>query len=65
MGWVFVRFCGVLYDKVGGWEGGGRTHLVACLTNLTMDHAPLTRRSIVPAPDGDTSNIWALSTLFT
>ena len=41
--------------------GGGRAYLfVACLSRLTIDHASLSRRSTVPTPNRDTSNIWAL-----
>ena len=31
---------------------------------LAIDHASLSRRSTVPTPHGDTSNIWAFNTLF-
>ena len=46
----------------GGW-GGGAYSFVACLSHLTIDHASLSRRSTVLAPNRDTSNIWALITL--
>ena len=47
----------------GRGEGGGATILLLALGHLTIDHASLSRRSTVPAPDRDTSNIWALITL--
>ena len=53
--------------REGGREGGGggRAYsFVACLNHLTIDHASLSRRSTVPTPDRDTSNIWALIKLF-
>ena len=46
----------------GGEGGGGAYSFVACLSNLTIDHASLSRRSTVPTPNRDTSNIWALIT---
>ena len=46
-------------------RGGGAYSFVACcLSHLTIDHAFLSRRSTVPTPNRDTSNIWALITLF-
>ena len=33
-----------------------------CLSHLAIDHASLSRRSTVPAPNRGTSNIWALIT---
>ena len=42
---------------------GGRTHLLLALVILTIDHASLSRRSTVPTPVRDTSNISALVTL--
>ena len=60
---------GVL-EEVGGWgwgwgdRGGGVYSFVACLSHLTIDHASVSRWCTVPAPDRDTSNIWALITLF-
>ena len=47
--------------RAGG--GGGAYSFVACLCHLTIDHASLSRRSAVPTPNRDTSNIWALITL--
>ena len=47
-----------------GGEGGGRTHLLLASSYLTIDHASLSRRSTVPTPNRDTSNIWALITRF-
>ena len=50
-----------------GWGGaiieGAAYSFVACLSHLTIDHASLSRRSTVPTPNRDTSNIWALITL--
>ena len=34
--------------------------IVACLSHLTIVHELLSRRSTVPAPNRDASNIWAL-----
>ena len=50
-------------DGSGGTLGGGGYSFVACLDHLTFDHASLSRRSTVPTPNRDTSNIWALITL--
>ena len=47
-----------------GGGNGGRTHFVACVSHLTVDHATLSRRSTVPAPNRDTSNIGVLGTFF-
>ena len=47
--------------RVGG--GGGGYSFFACLSHLTIDHASLSRRSTVPTPNRDTSNVWALITL--
>ena len=47
-------------EEVGHCTGGGRAWAyfsVACLSHLTIDHASLSRRSTVPTPNGDTSNI--------
>ena len=41
----------------------GAYSFVACLSHLTIDHASLSRRSTVPTPSRDTSNIWELITL--
>ena len=49
--------------QTGGGEGGGAYSFVACLGHLTIDHASLSRRSTVPTPNRDTSNIWALVAL--
>ena len=38
--------------------------LVTCFSHLTTDHASLSRRSTVPTPNRDTSNVWALVTFF-
>ena len=43
--------------------GRGAYSSVACLSHLALDHASLSRRSTVPTPNRDTSNIWALITL--
>ena len=48
----------------GDVRRGGGYSFVACLSNLTTDHASLSRRRTVPTPNGDTSNIWAPFTLF-
>ena len=45
-------------------DGGGGYSLVACLSQLTIDHSSLSRRSTVPSPNRDTSNVRALLTLF-
>ena len=42
----------------GAGAGGGAYSFVACLSHLTIDNASLSRRSTVPTPDRDTSNIW-------
>ena len=44
--------------------GGGYSFADACLSHLTVDHASLSRRSTVPTPNKDTSNIWGLTTPF-
>ena len=44
--------------------GGGAYSFVACPGRLTIDHASLSRRSTVPAPNGDTSNVWGAHYLF-
>ena len=43
-------------------EGGGAYSCVACLSFLTIDHAFRSRRSTVPTPNRDTSNVWSLIT---
>ena len=51
----------------GACYGGmlrGAYSFVARLSHLTIDHASRSRRSTVPSPNGDTSNVWALITLF-
>ena len=49
----------------GAWVGGGGcTYLLLALSNLTIDHASLSRQSTVPTPNRDKSNISALITLF-
>ena len=42
------------YACIGG--GGGAYSVVARLSHLTIEHAPLSRRSAVPTPERDTSN---------
>ena len=37
--------------------GGGAYSFVACRSQLTIDHAALSRRNTVPTPYGDTSNV--------
>ena len=44
-----------------GAGGRGRAHFFVCLGRLTIDHAPLSRRSIVPTPIRDTSNCCVVS----
>ncbi|CAN0488655.1 unnamed protein product, partial [Laminaria digitata] len=46
--------------QTSGGGGGGRTHLLLALSRLIIDRAPLSRRSTVPTPNRDTSNIWVL-----
>lgn len=43
----------------GGW-GVYPIFAFACLSHLTIHHASLSRRGIVPTPNSDTSNSWAL-----
>ena len=45
------------------YGGGGVYSFVACLGHLTIDHASLLRRSTVPSPNGDTSDIGAVIAL--
>ena len=40
----------------------GAYSFVVCLSHFTIDHAFLSRRSTVPTPSRDTSNIWVLIT---
>ena len=40
----------------GGRVGGRAYSFFACLRDLTIDHASLSRRSTVPTPNRDTSN---------
>ena len=48
-----------------GRNGGGWAYsFVVRPSHLTVDHASISRRSIVPTPDRDTFNVWALITLF-
>ena len=44
-------------------RGVGAYSFVACLSHLAIDRESLSRRSTVPTPNRDTSNIWALITL--
>ena len=44
--------------------GGGAYSFVACLSQLTIDQGSISRRSTVPIPNRNTSNIWALIMLF-
>ena len=44
--------------------GGGGYSFVVRLSQLTVDHASLSRQSTVPTPVGDTSTIRAFITLF-
>ena len=59
----FKRRCSLLAGK-SGRGGGGAYSFVACLSHLTIDHASLPRRIIVPTPNRDTSNVWAFITFF-
>ena len=43
---------------------GGAHSFVACLSHLIIDHSSHSRRSTVPTPTRDSSNIWTLSTAF-
>ena len=45
-------------------RSGGGVPLVACLSDLIIDHAYLLRRSTAPTPKKDTSNIKALVMFF-
>ena len=53
-------------DVPPGWGGVGGAYslFVACLSHLTIDHAPLSSRSTVCIPNRDTSNVCALITIF-
>ena len=48
----------------GAVNMGGGDAFVACLRHLTIDHASLSRRSTVPTPHRDISNIWVLIKFF-
>ena len=48
----------------GRGRGGGAHSLVACLSRLTVDHAPLSRRSTVPTPLIDTPPTFGRSSRF-
>ena len=50
-------------ERGGGMLRGGVSSFVARLSHLSIDHASLSRRSTVPTPNRDTSNIWALITI--
>ena len=50
-------------DEVRTRGGGAGLSFVAFLSHLTIDHASFSRRSTVPTPSRDTSNVWALITL--
>ena len=53
------------FDEYTNYTGGGGGVLICCwLSHLTIDHAYLSRRSTVPTPNRDTSNVWALILLF-
>ena len=45
------------------WRPPGGVFICVHVSRLTIDHASLSRRSTVPTPNRDTSNIWALITL--
>ena len=57
--------CGVrVFSAQHDLGGGGVAYsFVACLSHLTIDHAPLSRRRTVRTPNRDASNVWALITL--
>ena len=58
-----LQFTGSPGSKKETEGGRGGVLIFSCFIHLTIDHASLSRRSTVPTPDGDTSNIWALITL--
>ena len=43
---------------------GGAYSFAACLSDLTIEHASLSRRRTLSTPNRDASNIRALSTIF-
>ena len=43
---------------------GGGLNFISCFSHLTIDHASRSKRSTVPTPNRDTSNIGALNTFF-
>ena len=47
-------------ERCEAW--GGEYSFVSCLSHLTIDHASLSRRSTIPTPNRDTSNMWPLIT---
>ena len=51
-------------NKDSGRRSGVGTPFVAFFSILTVDRAPLSRRSTIPTPKIDTSNIWGRSTNF-
>ena len=53
----------LLYVHPCHW-GGAAYSFVVCLSRLAIDHASLSRQSTVPAPNRDTSKIWALFIFF-
>ena len=61
---IKLKACAAVKGEGYVFVGGGAYSFVACLSHLTIDHASLSRRSTVPTPNRDTSNIWALITLF-
>ena len=65
-GVVFGIRAGREAGKGGKREGGrgGTYSFVACHSHLTIDHASLSRRRNVSTPNRDTSNSWALTSLF-
>ena len=54
----------VFWSPRQGGRGGGAYAFVAGLSHLAIDHVSFSRRSIVPTPNRDTSNIWALIVFF-
>ena len=57
-------FLMVELGRIGKDRGEAGYSFVACLSPSTIDHASLSRRSTVPTPNEDASNIWALTAFF-
>ena len=52
------------FPRGAGVGGGGRTHMLLALSDLTIDHASLSRRSTVPTPKRDTSDVGRSAVVF-